>query len=508
MKTSGITQWVFIGALPAVICLFWVTALLHFHYTPDDTYIYLQFAKNILHGQGISFNAGEPTYGFTSPLWLFFVTLGGKFGGDLLFSAKTIDLAFAGISLIIFFLLAFEIIRDQAIALLCTIACSLNIWFLRWAGTGMETSLAVCLVLSSMLLTLRNRYIWAGIVASIGALARPEIYFLVPLIVMDIVINTSERRHAILLSLRLVGISLLVVGPWLLFAYRTFGTIVPNTALAKGGFHFTLDEVSSTAIDFLKTILVSDGLAVIVLIAACIVLLYQSKRAVDDQKFSSVQKFILFRQSLVGIGWVVTLPVLYIIAGVDIVSRYLLLMTPLVTIYAFWYLERSRMFSRSARFRYSVILVVTALIMLQSQVIYRRYVLPGIVEFEQGMDTALIPIGRWLNEHTPADAIVFVPDVGAVGFYSDRKICDAAGLISPDMLSFIRQGYTEEMMIENNLFRSSCNAGYLVDRSFVPERWKSRSDLVPQITKTFSRMGIADPRTNYYTIYKVLQSPR
>src|SRR5258706_2673900 len=69
-------------SLPLIVLLSYGTASLHFPYTPDDTYIYLQFERNATQGNGISFNAGEPTYGVTSPLWMFIIALGGKLGTE------------------------------------------------------------------------------------------------------------------------------------------------------------------------------------------------------------------------------------------------------------------------------------------------------------------------------------------------------------------------------------------------------------------------------------------
>src|SRR5260221_9240492 len=67
-------------SLPLIVLLFYGTASLHFPYTPDDTYIYLQFARNATQGNGISFNAGEPTSGVTRTLWMFIISLGWKLG--------------------------------------------------------------------------------------------------------------------------------------------------------------------------------------------------------------------------------------------------------------------------------------------------------------------------------------------------------------------------------------------------------------------------------------------
>ncbi len=504
MNQNRLARWIFIGAIPATVGLFWLTAGAHFKYTPDDTYIYLQFARNILHGGGISFNPGEPTYGFTSPFWLGVITIAGKLGAETLVAAKSIDLLFAGLTIIVVYLLAFEIIRDSAVALLAMMVCSLNIWLLRWAGTGLETSLAVFTVMVALLFALRNRYVLSILACGIGTLVRPEIFFLAPLILIDLAINSRERGDLIALILRLVGLYLLIVVPWLIIAYTTFGTIVPNTALAKGGFHFTLDEVSSTSYDILRTVAFSDGISGLILVIAFVVLLSQLRKSGAGEAIDGFEKFVVFRQSLIGIGWIVTIPLIYIIGGVNVVSRYLLMILPLVVIYAFWYLDKCLIFSRISRFRYTVIFFVTALLMLQSQLLYRRYALPGIAAFQQGMEMSLIPIGFWLNRNTPADAVVFAPDVGAVGYYSERKICDAAGLVSPTLLSYVRRGYTNEMMIEDRIFSSACQAQYVVDRSFTPERWKDRPDLLPLMTRTFYQMGIGDSRINYYTVYKVV----
>jgi hypothetical protein len=40
--------------------------------------------------------------------------------------------------------------------------------------------------------------------------------------------------------------------------------------------------------------------------------------------------------------------------------------------------------------------------------------------------------GKWLKENTPAEAIIGTHDVGAIAYYSDRKIVDIVGLINPE----------------------------------------------------------------------------
>src|SRR5512132_928821 len=61
------------AAVPAVIAaLWWTDAVGRFGrpaFPLDDPYIHFQFARNLAHGAGLSFNPGEPVPGATSPLW-------------------------------------------------------------------------------------------------------------------------------------------------------------------------------------------------------------------------------------------------------------------------------------------------------------------------------------------------------------------------------------------------------------------------------------------------------
>jgi hypothetical protein len=67
-----LTAYVALGCAALFICL----VALHFEYTPDDAYIYFQYAKKIAQGKGFSFNGSTPSYGTTGPLWALFIAGG------------------------------------------------------------------------------------------------------------------------------------------------------------------------------------------------------------------------------------------------------------------------------------------------------------------------------------------------------------------------------------------------------------------------------------------------
>ena len=504
MRQEERDKRVAIFVLPVIVLFFYVTAALHFRYTPDDTYIYMQFARNLTHGGGFSFNYGEPAYGVTGPLWMMLIALAGLFKIDPYIAAKTLDLVAASAALTVFFYLSFEIIRDIYISLFATLAFSMNAWFLRWAGSGMETSFSVLLILMVLWFCIRNEYFLSMIFTAVFTLVRPEAWILVPLILGDVYINSFDKKKAFKMMGGLLIIFIALVLPWLVYAYATFGTVFPNTVFAKSNPNFDLRDIGFTVVDFIKTIGVSDGVAGIVLILSGSYWIVKSGNEADADPRKTDERFYTFRQSFVALGFVAIVGLLYCFKGVNIVSRYLLLLSPFIVIFAYLFLSRLVNGSKYRRYSYAVVIVLSAFILLQNQIAYNEVVKPGIVAFEDSMEDCLIPIGKWLNRNTPPGTVVFAADIGAIGYYSERNVCDAAGLVSPSILTYFRKGYTVEQMYKEKLFLEN-HAAYVVHRSQQPEALKGEPTLDPLFTKVLYGLNLSSPEPSYYTVYKVRQ---
>lgn len=492
-----------IFGLPVIVLIFYLSVVAHFDYTPDDTFIYLQFAKNITNGNGFAFNAGEPTYGTTSPLWTLSIAVGGFFGLDLLLTAKIIDVIAASGTLIVFFLLAFEILKHHLVALLATLAFSLNAWLVRWSATGMETSLAVLLTLLVILYAMQKEYSIAIIFAAILNLVCPETFLLTILVFIDIFPNSLDKKRAVkLISVGLFVFSVIVI-PWLVFAYLNFGTIIPNTAITKAGLGFKLDDFLWTVTDLFKTLFITEALTISIVLIGLIIISYEILRKLkmkSENDVLSAKDWL--RYNFLPIGWAIGLILLYLLTQANIISRYLLLIIPVFIIYSYWFtifiLNRFKL----ERFSFSLIFLLTAFIMLQNQFLYHKYVKTSINSFTEGMSECFIPIGNWLRENTPEDATVFIPDIGAVGYYSQRRICDAAGLVSPQILKYLRSGMSYQNLIENKIYREVCQSDYLVHRSTKPNDL-IQTDLEPLFYKTVFGLGLSNMETVYYTVYKI-----
>ena len=54
------------------------------------------------------------------------------------------------------------------------------------------------------------------------------------------------------------------------------------------------------------------------------------------------------------------------------------------------------------------------------------------------IDSEMVTTAKWVAVNTPQQAKIAVHDIGAFGFFSQRNLVDLAGLISPEVIPFIR----------------------------------------------------------------------
>src|SRR5439155_16112716 len=147
------------------------------------------------------------------------------------------------------------------------------------------------------------------------------------------------------------------------------------------------------------------------------------------------------KQRLVPWAWVLALPVLYTVRGVPVLSRYLLPLLPVLAWLAWraaehWWIGEFDVEPSPTRMRRAAILgaAVAALVVVQNLVVYRTTVLPQVTSFSAGLEHSLMRWGRWFGEHSSENAQIAAPDIGAIGYYSQRRVLDLAGLVSPRMI--------------------------------------------------------------------------
>lgn len=473
----------------AIVIVFYVTASLHFSSTPDETYVYLQYGKNIAHGEGISFNAGSPSYGINGPLWAFLIAGGVKLKLDPYVVAKTLDIVFASLALMAVLAFAFIVTRDRLYALIAALIFSFDAWFLRWAGSGTETSLAVLLAMLSLWYAFKKEYITSSLVAGLLTLVRPEGVFLFLAAEVDAVLNSRDRMSAVR---TVVGSSLLygmIVGTWLGFSYAYFGTILPNQLLSALFRGLSWPTVLANAFATIKIIGATQLVLVLFLVGGVVVTAWHSGwRIIREEGFPLI--------------WVLSVLFCYVPFNGEVSSRQLLLGLPVLVVYGVWGIKRLEISSLVSPQRgIAILLVVAGVSLAQNQVIYRGWVLPSVNNLELGVNECLKPIGYWIRTHTPAGTTILTQEAGVIGYVSERNVIDASGVIAPEIgLGFDSANY-DSWMIEKK-YETVIHPDYVIDRSSTPERLANQT-MQAVMTRTFPGLGITKPELVYFTLYKV-----
>jgi arabinofuranosyltransferase len=225
----------------------------------DDSWIHLQFARNLARGLGLSYNPGHLVTGSTAPLWTALLSLLFLLPGNVVVWTKALGIALHLAGIDATRRLGRELGLSAGFAALAAGLTLATSWLVWSALSGMEIPLFILLSLWGMILHLRERNdlgrpgrpgrlpLSAGVLA-VAALARPEAMLLLGLAFLDRFLVFSdtpgatagdrERRwrapspRTLLLAAAFAICAL--AGPCLFYQWAG-GSVLPTTWAAKGG---------------------------------------------------------------------------------------------------------------------------------------------------------------------------------------------------------------------------------------------------------------------------------
>lgn len=448
----------------------------------DDSYIHLVFARNLLAGRGFSFNAGEPVYGFTSPLWMLLLAGANAIGFDWFVGARFLGILFTLLAIVATFRLARAAGGGAGVSIAAAASLAYHAWFLRWSLSGMETSLAAFLAACGLERLLRGgRAVAAGLVAlALGVLARPEMGLLFAIgLGWSLARARSEATRAAWGG-ALAGAAILA--GWEVWAHAATGAWIP-TAYTVKRVHEAITAASATrgVVGTLAVIGVTDALLGIAAVGGALVLIRRPREGPG-----SLRLLLL---------WPLALAAFYLIARVQVISRYWVPAAPALCAAAWVAAERAL----TPRGRTTLGVLYFA----QQAAVLLFLVLPQIDAFTRGLDRGPVEIGRWLRANAPDTAVVATPDIGAIGFYGRRRVLDLGGLVTPAMAPLLARHDIYEI-VGGALYESVGHPDYLVDRALRPEaiagpRYR------PILTSRMDNLGISRPEPRWYTLYRVVR---
>lgn len=395
----------------------------------DDAWIHQTYARNLIeHGQW-SFVVDQPSAGSTAPLWSAVLTLG--FLVKLAPFAMTFFLGAACLlALAILGFLAWRelipIKANWAFALSIILAFE---WHLVWAAlSGMETLLHAAVITLILLLPILNwqRMFWIGAMIGLCVWVRPDaITLLGPILLIIILRERGDlSRLARQSGLLFFGFGIFF-GAYLFFNWQVAGSLWPNTFYAKQSEYMILQEIPFLVRWFDQLSMPLIGVGSLLLPGAVYLLVH----AVKQRRVAVIAGMIWWIAYAGLYAW--RLPVTYQH------GRYII---PTMPIYFIWGSVGTGMWLRfqdSQTWRRvlsrSLLAAVFVVLFLFWGIGGRRYAQDVAI-----IETEMVQTAIWLNDHTDQDALIAAHDIGALGYFTTHPLLDLAGLVTPDVIPFIR----------------------------------------------------------------------
>jgi hypothetical protein len=208
--------------------------------------------------------------------------------------------------------------------------------------------------------------------------------------------------------------------------------------------------------------------------------------------------------------WIATLPALYVMRGVPVLSRYLVPTLPILAWLSWRAVERWWAGEEPApELRSGATLLglgLAGLALVQNLFWYQYAVVPQVRTFTSGLKQSLVPWGQWFATHSAPDAMIAAPDIGALGYYSHRRVLDLAGLVTPAMVPLLEKEQPEDIVARFSFARIA-RPEFLVDRAARPYDLLMRSRystaLEPLGHASVPNLGIARPGEAVYSFYRI-----
>jgi hypothetical protein len=394
----------------------------------DDAWIHQTYARNLGTRGEWAFLPGQPSAGSTSPAWSLVLAAGYRLGWMpyvwtyLLGAACLIGISCSGERALRAQMPDWKS-RIPWMGLLLALE-----WHLVWAAaSGMETPLYALLIVSVFTLLFQPNPPWllCGVLVGLTIWVRPDGITLLGPVLFTLALRTSLMRERMRAAAYVAGAVLVFVIPYLLFNRALAGSFWPNTFYAKQAEYAVLTQAPlwERIASLLQLSLVGAGIVLLPGMLWCVWKGWQKRNWAVVAAFLWWAGYTLLYALRLPVTYqhgrymIPSMPVFFVLGGIgmaDLLQNYL----------------RGR-FSRIIAKAWMITCVMVLVIFF------------GMGAAAYGQDVAIIETemvasAHWVEKNTPAGALIAAHDIGALGYFGQRRILDLAGLISPDVIPWIR----------------------------------------------------------------------
>lgn len=418
----------------------------------DDSWIHFQFARNVADGHGFSYNPGERTPGSTSPLWVYILAGTYKMTHDFILSSKILGLLFllAGVWGVYKISLLIDPNRWLAsFVALFTVMAGRLIW---GALSGMEIGLFTSLTIMGIFFHMKyevssSKFFLSTLFLGLATLARPEGAALFLFALLDTAWRSFRKKgrdkDEVTATKKLVGLGLqllifgAIVFPQIRFCLLTTGRPLANTFYAKTqGI-----QLGATSVAYLiKVAYYLFGDHPLLFCTLPFGLWRIGRMALSEDSKGAILPL-----------WFLGLPIFN--AVINPVTwhhgRYFIFLIPISFLFSLHGLFCVSDSPRLRRLRLKEGFLILSLFLSIGLLFHWSKIYAQNVDNINQMD---VRMGRWVEANLSQGVVLAVSDVGAIAFYSGRTIIDTDGLVTSEIIPFLR-GMGREQGVFQYLFQ-------------------------------------------------------
>lgn len=407
-------------------------------YPLDDAWIHQTYARNLGENLAWEFIPGQPSAGSTAPAWTFLLAIGYSLGlNSYVWTFLLGWLVLWSLAISTWIGLKILIPAYQHLGILAGLLVIFE-WHLTWAaGSGMETLLAGFIAIVAIIwmtflgnqmrreISLDWHWLGIGVLIGVGIWVRPDLITLTAVAALTILLNNLNFRIKIRSGLFVAFGILITVIPYILFNLEISGEIWPNTFYAKQAEYAVLRTFPIWQRFFNVIGQPLTGVGIVLLPG----FIWFGINSIRTRSWAQISSFIwVFIYLLV---YTLRLPVSYQH------GRYVMPVIPAICLFGLvgmiWLIEAAakRNWYRILRTAWTLVVII---------IIFSFWML-GLSAYARDVaviESEMVDMARWVADNTDEHSILAAHDIGALGYFAGRDLLDLAGLVSPEVIPFIR----------------------------------------------------------------------
>ncbi len=512
-RGATLASFVFFASLACLLSLLyagseWWHLAGGFGFPTDAAWVRATIARNLATGQGICFNPGTPAAGAAGLSWIVALALGGLVSSNYIAAAKILGVVAVICAAWLTWCIALDLLGDWRFAFIAGLIVVASPLMISQGLGGTEAAWAALWLTAAVHWQAAG---WDGarrirtlgaIAVGLAALSRPELIVLLPLALIDRWVGVirrdppGKRLSGVLRSLPEFFGAAAVIAPFVVYNTRNGGPWweQPSLALRQPPIYaWPLVALRSLAADNPAVLaLALIGLPVMVLSALRARSRHPSLLALAPI-IALVAAPLIWRQANPDNGVFSATYLLPIIAVLCAAGLFLLYRT--IKQRGAGLAERPRRTLLASGIVVGCVAVFGIYLWMQSAG-WRQY---GIQV--RKVNDLQVSAGKWAAQHLPTDASIASREVGAIGFFSRRRVIDLGGTISSAALPYMgRPGSPDTNLLD---YLDKARPSHLAIRpSDFPDLSKRADLLTPVVTCIFR-----DPSSGGETTMGLYETP-